>query len=73
MLKKSIFLTAYLEYLLEQKINHSKKYPNFEQITPQLPDERGSHISIKFSTNINEIYEELEKYGIVVCIFFCLN
>ena len=39
----------------------------FEMITPSDPDQRGSHLSIKFNTNVQSVFEELEKNGIVVC------
>ena len=42
------------------------KYSLFEQITPFNTNERGSHLSIKFKTNIKEVHEELEKHGVVV-------
>ena len=45
-------------------LNHSI----FEMITPSDPEERGSHLSIKFKTNIQSVFEELEKNGIVVSI-----
>ncbi|CAF0891022.1 unnamed protein product [Brachionus calyciflorus] len=67
LVNKSIFLTAYLEYLLERKINDSNS-SLFEQITPKCPLERGAHISIRFSRNVSIVYEELKKSG-VLCDF----
>jgi kynureninase len=60
---KSLQLTAYLEYILEE-IN--KKNPNtFEIITPKNPTERGCQLSILTNHNGRKIYDYLAQNGVI--------
>lgn len=59
--KKSILLTAYLEFLLQQLTNI-----NFEVITPADPDQRGAQLSLFFKTNGKAIHQALTSKGIIV-------
>ena len=54
--------------------NHSNSHENFDQsegvhveiLTPSDPDERGAQLSLSFSINITQVFEELMKRGVVV-------
>ncbi len=59
--KKSIQLTAYLEYLLNQLRNI-----DFEIITPADPLQRGSQLSLYFKEKGKEIHTKLIESGIIV-------
>lgn len=59
--KKSIRLTAYLEYLLKQL----EQLP-FEIITPSEPEQRGAQLSLYFSDNGKAIHEKFIESGIIV-------
>ncbi len=59
--KKSVALTAYLEYLLTQLTNIS-----FEIITPSNPQDRGAQLSLFFNKNGKEIHSKLIENGIIV-------
>ena len=37
-------------------------------MTPEDPEQRGAQVSIKFSINVEQVHEELEKRGIVVSL-----
>jgi kynureninase len=41
---------------------------DFEQITPSSPNERGSHMSIQFKFNAEQVFRLLKREG-VVCDF----
>lgn len=58
---KSIELTAYLAYLLQQLTNLS-----FEIITPQTPERRGAQLSLYFSRQGKEIHQKMIEAGIIV-------
>ena len=58
---KSIQLTAYLQYLLQQLPNLS-----FEIITPENPDERGAQLSLYFKENGRAIHDAMHAAGIIV-------
>ncbi len=58
---KSIFLTGYLEFILNQ-INNN----DFEVITPTDPEQRGCQLSLLFNTRGKEVFEELTAQGVVV-------
>jgi kynureninase len=58
---KSIRLTGYLEFLLNQLINIP-----FEVITPRKTDQRGAQLSLHFKERGKEIYEKMTQSGIVV-------
>ena len=60
--KKSVLLTGYLEYLIEEELSES-----VEIITPRNPEERGCQLSIKISTDreMEVLEEELANKGVV--------
>lgn len=57
---KSVKLTGYFEYLLDS-LDDSR----IEIITPRDPDQRGSQLSVKFSSHGRQIFETLGKRGVV--------
>ena len=59
--KKSIALTAYLEYLLYQLPGLS-----FEIITPKDPESRGAQLSLFFKEKGKEIHNKMLENGIIV-------
>lgn len=73
--KKSILLTGYLEYLIEQ---HSRtrtagaKGPIVHIITPARIQERGCQLTLTFSIPRTNVFQELEKRGVVVSISLAL-
>jgi len=48
--------------------NDGKKHVYVEIFTPSNPDERGAQLSLSFNINITQVFEELTKRGVVVCI-----
>ncbi|MBN9297015.1 MAG: kynureninase [Filimonas sp.] len=58
---KSILLTGYLEFLLQQLDNIS-----FEIITPAQAEERGAQLSLYFKTDGRRIHDEMHSNGIIV-------
>lgn len=58
--EKSLHLTAYTEMLLRQ-ITHLK----FEIIPPLNPIERGCQLSLLFKSKGREVFEALQKNGVV--------
>ncbi len=59
---KSVLLTGYLEFLLNE-IDSSKKL--FTIITPQNPDERGCQLSILMKQNGRKIFDRITKAGVI--------
>jgi len=59
--RKSIQLTAYLEFLL-QKLKHL----DFEIITPSDPEQRGAQLSLYFKKDAKAIHQQMIDNGIVV-------
>jgi kynureninase len=59
--KKSILLTGYLEFLLNQLTNI-----NFEIITPNDSFQRGAQLSLYFKENARSIHKKLTDVGIIV-------
>nr|WP_294994402.1 kynureninase [uncultured Sediminibacterium sp.] len=59
--KKSIHLTAYLEYLLKEL-----KHINFEIITPADPEQRGAQLCLYFKENGRAIHDKMISSGIIV-------
>lgn len=59
--QKSIQLTGYLEYLLQQCA-----HLNFEIITPAHPEERGAQLSLYFKEKGKEIHDAMIANGIIV-------
>jgi len=60
--KKSLLLTGYLEFLLNE-IDADKTF--FEIITPAKPDERGCQLSILMKQNGEKTFDRLMKAGII--------
>ena len=58
---KSIRLTSYLEYLLQQLPNL-----DFEIITPVSIEERGAQLSLYFKNNGRAIHDKMHENGIIV-------
>ena len=58
---KSVDLTAYLEFLLQQLTNL-----NFEIITPAEPESRGAQLSLYFKEKGKEIHNKMIDSGIIV-------
>lgn len=59
--KKSLHLTAYLEYLLQQL-----PQLNFEIITPVDPEQRGAQLCLYFKERGKEIHDKMISSGIIV-------
>uniref|UniRef100_A0A8C9RCV1 Kynureninase n=1 Tax=Scleropages formosus TaxID=113540 RepID=A0A8C9RCV1_SCLFO len=65
--KKSMLLTGYLEYLLQQHCSPdpaNPRKPYVRILTPARPSERGCQLSLSFSVPISTIFKELEKRGV---------
>jgi kynureninase len=60
--KKSLLLTGYLEYLLNE-INSTGEY--FTILTPSNPDERGCQLSIFMKQNGKKVFNALTKAGVI--------
>jgi kynureninase len=58
---KSIALTAYLAFLLEQLTSLS-----FTLITPSDPTQRGAQLCLFFEEKGKEIYQKMKEHGIIV-------
>jgi kynureninase len=61
MREKSIVLTAYLSFLLNQLDRIS-----FEIITPEDKDQRGAQLSLYFKERAKEIHNKLIDNGVIV-------
>lgn len=59
--KKSLHLTAYLEYLL-----HQLPQLNFEIITPSDPEQRGAQLCLYFKERGKEIHDKMISSSIIV-------
>jgi kynureninase len=59
--KKSILLTGYLEYLLNQL-----KGLEFDIITPSAPAARGAQLSLYFKQNGKALHQQLTDNGVIV-------
>ena len=59
--KKSIHLTAYLEFLLKEL-----KHIHFEIITPSDPEQRGAQLCLYFKEKGKEIHDKMISNGIIV-------
>ncbi|KAM4601830.1 kynureninase [Polymixia lowei] len=65
--RKSILLTGYLEYLIQQYYIRDPAQPDRPYvtiITPSDPHQRGCQLSLSFSVPIKDIFQELEKRGV---------
>ncbi len=58
--EKSIRLTAYLEFLLQQLTHLS-----FEIITPSEPERRGAQLSLLFRKDGRKVFDILTKQGVI--------
>ncbi|MCZ6900357.1 MAG: kynureninase, partial [Bacteroidetes bacterium] len=58
---KSIKLTGFLEFLLDQIEN-----PFFEIITPRNPDDRGCQLSLLFRKKGEDFFKDLTEHGFIV-------
>lgn len=57
---KSLKLTAYLEFLLQDVSNL-----NFEIITPKQPEARGAQLSMLFAVNGRQVFDKLVANGVI--------
>lgn len=64
--KKSIALTGYLEFLLNQKVISTHNPYGISIITPSNPEERGCQLSLKVIHNGPQLFEKLKQAGFVV-------
>ncbi len=62
--RKSILLTGYLEYLLNE-INSKHSEELFQIITPKNPDERGCQLSIICKRDGKKIFNYLSENGVI--------
>ena len=60
--EKSIRLTAYLEYIIDEL---NKEYGGFEIITPRDPHQRGAQLSIFFHNNGKALFDYLVENGVI--------
>ena len=58
--QKSLLLTGYMEYLLNQIPNNQIKI-----ITPANPNERGCQLSVRISNSDKSIHDQLTRRGII--------
>uniref|UniRef100_A0A8C6A4X6 Kynureninase n=2 Tax=Marmota marmota marmota TaxID=9994 RepID=A0A8C6A4X6_MARMA len=66
--KKSILLTGYLEYMIKLYFNKDiggTKKPIVNIITPSNIEDRGCQLTLTFSIPKKNVFEELEKRGVV--------
>ncbi len=66
--KRSKVLTAYLEALLIKAFENDSDV-SFSNITPIDPDQRGSQLSLRFTSSVHEVHSELERRGVIVSFF----
>ena len=64
MLEKSLLLTGYLEFVINE-ISNKHSNSSFEIITPQNQDERGSQLSILAHGHGKSLFDELTKGGVI--------
>ncbi|MGH7456799.1 MAG: kynureninase, partial [bacterium] len=57
---KSLLLTGYLEFLLDQQRNE-----NFSLITPRDPQQRGAQLSIRVKKSGRSLHERLAARGVI--------
>ncbi|WP_420388172.1 kynureninase [Roseivirga sp.] len=60
--KKSLQLTGYLEFIIDQLSGEEKL---FEIITPRNPEERGAQLSIFFHKNGKQLFDYLVEQGVI--------
>lgn len=61
---KSVHLTAYLEYVIQQ-VSNDDPNTSFEIITPSAPEERGAQLSILSHGKGKELFDYLTKEGVI--------
>ena len=67
-------LTAYFEAKLNKLMKEDKSSSDlFDYITPTNPNERGSQLSVRFKNDILQVFNELEKRGVVVSFVILLS
>ncbi|XP_053452902.1 kynureninase isoform X3 [Nycticebus coucang] len=67
--RKSILLTGYLEYLLKHYYSKDKAHtqkPTVNIITPSHIEHRGCQLTLTFSVSKTNVFQELEKRGVVI-------
>jgi kynureninase len=62
---KSVMLTGYLEFLLNQLLLTQRSSSSFSIVTPQEKDRRGAQLSIRVPHNGRSLCERLTQEGIV--------
>lgn len=62
---KSVMLTGYLEFLLNQVSLDQNKSESFSIITPQEKERRGAQLSIRIQQNGRALCEQLTREGII--------
>ena len=63
--EKTRLLTGYLEFLLDQTFGLGSADAPFVIMTPRDPAQRGCQLSLRFKTNIKEIFAFLTNSGVV--------
>jgi len=61
---KSIHLTSYLEYVIEQ-VSNDDPDTSFEVITPSIPEQRGAQLSILSHGKGKELFDHLTNEGVI--------
>uniref|UniRef100_A0A5F9D118 Kynureninase n=1 Tax=Oryctolagus cuniculus TaxID=9986 RepID=A0A5F9D118_RABIT len=67
--RKSILLTGYLEYMIKQYYHKDKAETNesiVNIITPSRIEDRGCQLTLTFTVPKKNVFQELEKRGVVV-------
>jgi kynureninase len=62
--EKSLLMTAYLEYLIEQ-LNANHQSPRLNIITPKNPEERGAQLSILTGEDGKKLFDYLTENGVI--------
>jgi kynureninase len=63
--RKSLELTAYLEYVIQQ-VNRQHEVPPITVITPSDPARRGCQLSMIVQPNGRKVFEALQAHGVIV-------
>ena len=72
--RKSVLLTGYLEALVKQEysrpegksVEEDGQEVYIDILTPSDPAQRGAQLSLAFNINVGQVFQELEKRGVVV-------
>lgn len=62
---KSVMLTSYLEFLLNEILLNQRSSSSFSIVTPRESDRRGAQLSIRIPNNGRTLCEWLTQQGIV--------